>query len=155
MKKYIVKLSRKERTQLQTITKKGKHGSRVIKRAMTLLKSDAEKEDKEIAHHIGISIRTVQRIRKRYVDNGIEHALYDAPRPGTPPRLNEKQEAILVATACSDPPQGHTYWTIELLREKLINDNVVRSVSVGTIHARLSERGIKPWREKNVVYSEG
>ena len=128
---------------------------RVIKRAMILLKGDAGDADDDIAQAVKVSSRTVQRVRERYAEDGIERALYDAPRPGGTPRLDEKQEATLVAIACSAPPEGHTHWTIELLRAKLIDDSVVPSVSVGTIYARLAERGIKPWREKNVVHSQG
>ena len=152
MKQYIIELSRSERASIQSIIKKGKHYARTIIRARVLLASDAGKTDAVIAAREGISTRTAQRIRERYHDGGLDRALYDAPRPGTPPVLDTKQEAYLVALACSDAPEGHTHWTIELLRERFRKDRK-KTVSVGTIHARLTTRGIKPWREKNVVHS--
>jgi len=151
MKKYIIKLSESERGQLQSITRKGKHGARVITRARVLLKSDAGMNDDAVARLVEASAKTVQRVRERYCEGGIMRALHDAPRPGAPRVLDDEQEAYLVATACSDPPEGHRHWTIELLREKLMADHIVDSLAVGTIHARLTQRGIKPWREKNVV----
>ena len=154
MKKYIIKLSDKERERLRTVIRKGKYGARVIRRARVLLASDAGASDATIAAAEQVVSSTVQRIRERYHDDGLDRALFDAPRPGTPRALDDEQEARLVAIACSDPPEGRIRWTIELLREKLMRDQVVDSVSVGTIHARLTQRGIKPWREKNVVYSQ-
>lgn len=151
MKKYIIKLSSEERGQLNTITKKGRHNAQVIKRARVLFESDTGDTDAVIANQERASTRTVQRIRKRYHEGGLGRALYDAPRPGTPPVLNDRQEAHLIAIACSNPPEGHTHWTMELLRERMINNKIVDRVSVGTIHARLTEQGVKPWREKNVV----
>lgn len=152
MKQYIIELSPPERVTLASLLTKGKHRARVIMRARILLESDAGKTDGAIAAHEGTSTRTVQRIRERYHNGGLDRALYDAPRSGTPPVLDPKQEAHLVALACSDPPDGHRHWTIELLRDRLRADKIVHTISVGTIHARLTERGIKPWREKNVVH---
>lgn len=150
MKKYIIKLSDSERKRLQMITRKGSHGARVIRRARILLASNAGVADAIIAAAVEVAVSTVQRIRERYHDNGLDRALHDAPRPGTPRVLSDKQEAYLVALACSDAPQGRIHWTIELLRERMIADGVTDRVAVGTIHARLTERNIKPWREKNV-----
>lgn len=153
MKKYIVKLSGKERIQLQNITRKGKHGARVIKRARILLKSDTGHNDSHIAKEVEVSTRTVQRVRERYDEYGLERALYDAPRPGQPAILDDKSEARLIAIACSDPPKGYIRWTLELLRERLVQDNVVNHISTVAIWNHLAHRGIKPWREKNVGYS--
>jgi transposase len=154
MKKYSIHLSPKQCTELYAIMDRGKHLAKTIKRAAILLRSSEGHTDEEIALIVSTTIRTVQRIREKFCEGGIEKALYDAPRSGAPQRLNNAQEAYLVATACSDPPPGYAHWTIELLRKKLISDNKVPSVSVGTIHARLTERKIKPWLEKNVVYSQ-
>ena len=154
MKKYIIKLSARERKQLEEITRKGKHGARTIKQARVLLGADGGLDDDRIAQDVNLSSRTIQRIRERYGSGGLERAVYDAPRPGTPRALSDKAEAHLVAIACTDPPEGHTHWTVELLRERMISDGTVDSVAVGTIHARLTERGIKPWLEKNVVRAE-
>ena len=151
--KHIITLSNREEQQLHNITQKGKHNVREIKRAHVLLKSFAGMKDEDIAYDVDTSARTVERIRARYVKGGIDRALYDAPRSGQPPKLNEKAEAHLVAIACSDPPKGRDRWTLELLRKQLIRDGKVKDISTVALWRRLKERGIKPWREKNVVYS--
>ena len=152
MKKYIIKLSVSERERLHAITRKGNHGARVIKRARILLESNAGVPDGTIAAAEQVAESTVQRIRERCHDHGLDRALFDAPRSGTPRALDDEQEAHLVAIACSHPPEGYTHWTIELLRKRMITDKVTDRVAAGTIHARLTQRGIKPWREKNVVH---
>lgn len=155
MKQHTIQLSAREQKTLRALIKRGTVNARVMKRAQVLLQSHAGKTDEAIAKDIDATIRTVERIRKRYVKKGLKTTLYDAPRPGAEPVFDEKQEARLVAIACSTPPEEATRWTIELLRDRLLKDRVVQSVSVGTIHARLTERGIKPWLKKNVVHSEG
>ena len=155
MKEHTIQLSARERKQLRALTRRGSENARVIKRAQVLLKSHAGKTDQKIAEEVDVTVRTVERIRKRYRSGGVDRALHDAPRPGATPVLDPKQEAYLVALACSDPPKGRKHWTLELLQKRLVRDGTVRSISYGTIYLRLRERGLKPWREKNVVHSEG
>jgi transposase len=111
--------------------------------------------DGEIAAQVGCDLRTVARIRKRYATEGLDRALKDAPRSGQPPKITERIETRLVAIACSTPPEGATRWTLTLLQERLIADKLLTSISLNAIHEHLRERGIKPWREKNVVHSDG
>ena len=152
--KHIITLSNREEQQLHNITRKGKHNVREIKRAHVLLKSAAGMKDADIAEDVGTTIRTVERIRSRYDGGGVNRALYDAPRSGQPSKLAGKAEAHLVAIACSDPPKGSDHWTLELLQERMIKDRKVETISTVTLWKRLKNRGIKPWREKNVVYTE-
>lgn len=154
MKKYIIKLSRKERGLVQDITSKGNHNARVIKRATVLLKSHAGETDTRIAMSCLVTSRTVQRVRLRYTQGGLKRALYDAPRPGQIPKLDAKAEAKLVAIACSPAPQGYDHWTLELLQKKLLKDKVVSSISTVAVWYHLKRRDIKPWREKNVGYPQ-
>ena len=151
--KHIITLSTQEKNQLKEITRKGKHSARVIKRAQALLKSENGLTDGEIATQINVALSTVERIRYRFFKGGIERALYDAPRPGQPEKLDPKAEAYLIATACSDPPQGRTRWTLELLQKQIIKDKKVETISTVAIWNHLRNRGIKPWLEKNVVHS--
>ena len=151
--KYIITLSTQEKNRLKEITQKGKHSARAIKRARVLLKSESGLADREIADQIDSAISTVERIRYRFFKGGIEKALYDAPRSGQPEKLSAKVEAHLIAVACSDPPQGRTRWTLELLRKQIIKDKKVKTISTVAIWKHLRNRGIKPWLEKNVVYS--
>ena len=112
-------------------------------------------KDEDIAADVSLTVRTIERIRQRFTakDGGLERALHDLPRSGQPPVLDDVKEAKLVAIACSDAPEGYDRWTLSLLREKLIGDKVVNWISLDTIHRQLTDRGIKPWREKNVVRS--
>ena len=151
--KYTIQLSLQDQKQLQDITRKGKHNARVITRARILLLSHQGKSDTSISAQLETSKSSVHRVRKRYVNGGLKRALYDAPRCGQPPKLYTKAEAKLVAIACSDPPEGSAQWTLELLQKRLIKDKTVSSISTVAIWYHLKERGIKPWREKNVVHS--
>lgn len=152
--KHIIALSSQEEQQLHTIIRKGNHKARAIKRAHVLLKSHQGLKDEEIANRVEVHRTTVERIRARYAQGGIDRALYDAPRSGQPSKLNVQAEAHLVAIACSDPPKGRDRWTLELLRKQMIRDGKVDNISTVALWERLNERGIKPWREKNVVYSK-
>ena len=118
------------------------------------MKSAAGMKDVDIAQDVGTTARTVERIRARYAEGGIGRALCDAPRSGQPTKLDEQAEAHLVALACSDPPEGSDHWTLELLQKKMIEDKKVKEISTVTLWKRLTSRGIKPWREKNLVHSE-
>ena len=153
--KCVITLSNQEINQLEEITRKGSHSARVIKRAQVLLSSEQGLTDEEIADQMEIAISTAERIRYRFTEGGIERALYDAPRSGQPGKLDSKVEAHLVAIACSDPPEGRSRWTLELLRKKLIKDKKVKTISTVAIWEHLTNRGIKPWLEKNVVHSAG
>lgn len=155
MKQHTIQLSARERKTLRALSRRGSVNARVMKRAQMLLQSHRGLTDEAIAKVVDVSVSTVERTRKTYCAEDLQAALYDASRPGAEPVFDEKREAHLVAIACSTPPEEATRWTIELLRDRLIKDGVVDTVSVGTIHARLTERGIKPWLKKNVVHSEG
>ena len=152
--KHIITLSSRQKHHLQDITKKGKRNAHVITRTRVLLKSADGWKDTDIAEYAGVSVRTIENIRARYAQGGIDRALYDAPRPGQPPKLDQKGEAHLVAIACSDPPKGRDRWTLELLQKQMIQDKKVSNISTVALWRRLTKRGIKPWREKNVVYSQ-
>jgi transposase len=151
--KHIVKLSVSQKKQLNAIISKGKHKARDIKRAQVLLKSNQGMKDENIVAVVGLSLRTVGRVRQRFTEKGggLGRAVYDLPRTGQPAKLDDAKEAKLVAIACSDAPEGRERWTLSLLRDKLVGDKVVLKISLDTIHRQLTKRGIKPWREKNVV----
>jgi transposase len=154
--KHIIKLSVQQKRQLQEIINKGKHKSRDIKRAQILLKSNQGIKDKDIAVLVGTSERTVERVRQRFTEEGggLKKAIYELPRSGQPLKLDDAKEAKLVAIACSNPPEGASVWTLELLQRQLIKDRVIKGIGTATIWRSLKGRGIKPWLEKNVVHSQ-
>lgn len=150
--KHTIQLSRAELVRLQGITKRGEHNARVITRARILVLSHKGGGKDGLAARLGINRTTVQAVRDRYREQGLDRALYDAPRPGQPKKITDLAEAHLVALATSQPPEGEERWTLELLRKRMVADNKApREISTVALWKRLDQRGIKPWREKNVV----
>jgi transposase len=119
-KDHIIELSEIDR--LEAIVRSGQHKARTIRRAQTLLWSDAGKTDGEIAEWHGITPLTVAKTRQRWVDH---RSLEDKPRPGREKKLDGKQEAFVVALACSDAPDGRESWTMQMLADKLLELQVV------------------------------
>ena len=137
---YTVNLREKERTYLLSLFKGGKHQSRKLNRARILLLADEGKNDETIAEVLHISIATVGRTRKKFMEKGLEFALNERPRPGAERKLQGKQEAFLVALACSKPPSGRKIWTMQMLADKLVQLEVVDSVSDETVRRTLKKR---------------
>src|SRR5262249_20385708 len=104
--RYRVELSQAEHGELEALLSGGKHWARKLKRAQILLAADAGASDEEIARMIGVGGSTVYRTKRRFVLGNLEAALSEEPRPGAARKLNGKEEALLVATACSKPPAG-------------------------------------------------
>lgn len=138
-KKYIVTLSDDERAQLLALTKKGQVRARKLTRAHILLQADAQASDDSIAAALHIATATVERTRKRFVEEGLEAALHDRPRPGGHRKLDGKQEALLIALACSTPPEPRQCWTMQLLAGKLVELQVVDSISDETVRRTLKK----------------
>ena len=86
-----------------------------------------------------VGLRTVERTRQRFVEGGLDRALTEQPRPGVPPKLDGKQAAMLVALACSDAPGGRESWTMQLLADKLVELNVVDTISDETVRRTLKK----------------
>ena len=145
--RYRVELSQTEREQLKGLLSGGKHAARKLKRAQILLAADAGAGDDEIAISVGTSGSTVYRTKQHFVLGNLEAALNEAPRPGADRKLAGKQEALLVATACSKPPQGRARWTLELLAGEMVRLTEHDSVSRETVRRRLAENDLKPWRK--------
>lgn len=139
MKKYVVDLSKDEKQRLEELTTRGKSGARKIRRARILLLADEGYIDKEIARALGAAVTTVERVRKRFVEEGLEDALSERPRPGAARKLDGHQEAYLVALACSDPPKGKKRWSMQLLADKLVELEVI----VGEISDETVRRTLK------------
>jgi transposase len=145
--RYRVELSQTERVELTALLSGGKHAARKLKRAQILLAADAGASDDEIATNVGIGGSTVYRTKQRFVLGNLEAALSEEPRPGARRKLSGKEEALLVATACSKPPQGRARWTLELLAGELVRRTEHDGVSRETVRRRLAENHLKPWRK--------
>jgi transposase len=136
--KYIVNLSAEERTDLQDLIRKGKGAARRATRAHILLHADEGAADEVIAQALHVGVSTVHRTRQRCVEEGLEAALRERPRPGARRKLDGKQEAYLVALACSDPPPGHAGWTMQLLADRVVSLEMVPSLSDETVRRLLA-----------------
>ena len=145
--RYRVELSQTERAELTAILSGGRHAARRLKRAQILLAADAGTSDEEIARSVGVGGSTVYRTKRRFVLGNLKAALSEEPRPGAERKLSDKEEALLVATACSSPPAGRARWTLELLADALVRLTAHESVSRETVRRRLAENDLKPWRK--------
>lgn len=135
--KYIFNLTAEERGDLEQITNKGQAPARKIKRAQILLHADEGKTDKAVALALHVAEATVYRTRRKCVEQGLEAALKDSPRPGKARKLYGKQEAFLVALACSKPPEGRQSWTMQMLADQMVVLGVVDSISDETVRRTL------------------
>jgi transposase len=133
LKKYVVDLTADERAGLEALTGKGSGKARRLKHALILLAAADGDIDNEIASKLRVHANTVQRVRQRFVEEGLEPALNEKPRPGKTPLLDGHQEAHLIALACSSPPEGRVQWTMQLLANKLVDLGVVESISDETV----------------------
>ncbi len=114
-----MELSEKDREFLRGFIGKGTRKAREITRANILLLADQSMSPNRITESLPVSRGTVYSVRKRYVERGMKAALHDDPRPGAAPKYTPKQEAEVVALACTDPPKGRDRWSIRLLVEEL------------------------------------
>jgi transposase len=151
-KKYIVNLTEDERVTLERLTKTGKRAARTIARAQILLHADAGMSDATIAAALRVGTATVERVRKRFVLEGVDSALTERPRPGTKPLLDAHAEAVLVAWTCSTPPDHRKRWTMQLLADKLVEVGEVSSVSDETVRRALKKTSSSPGKSKNGAF---
>jgi transposase len=144
MEKHAINLTSKERDKLVAIVSKGRNKASYIQRAQILLKSDEGKTDSEISQWLYVSEQTIRRVRLRFCEDGLDTALEDKAHPKREGALNERQQAYLVALACSNPPSGRERWTVELLTAQLLADGVVRTVSPETVRLVLEKTNSSP-----------
>ena len=153
-KKYIVDLTEVEQKLLKKLTTTGKHAAYKINHARILLKADVNQpdrgwSDRAISKALNISTSTIERVRQRFVESGIDAALsYRQGRGRKQRRLDGEQEAYLLAVACSEAPQGRERWTLRMLADKMVELNHVESVSHETVRQTLKKNEIKPWQKK-------
>ena len=154
-KKYVVRLEADERRQLDEFCSKGRRLAQLIRRARVLLLADVSDQgpglvDERIAEAAGVSVRSIEMLRRRFVEEGLEACLRrKEPRHLSLRRkLDGEKEAQLVAISCSAPPAGRTRWTLRLLADRLVQLHVVDSVSYETVRRTLKKNDLKPWRRK-------
>ena len=145
--RYRVELSQAERDELTALLSGGQHAARKLKRAQILLAADVGVSDEDIAISVTVGGSTVYRTKRRFVEGNLAAALSEEPRPGATRKLTGKEEALLVATACSTPPEGRARWTLELLAGAMVKLTGHDGLSRETVRRRLAENELKPWRK--------
>jgi len=145
--RYRIELSQAERDELRALLSGGNHPVRKLKRAQILLAADAGSTDEAIAASVTVGGSTVYRTKRRFVEISLAAALTEEPRPGAARKLSGKEEALLVATACSKPPPGCARWTLELLAGEFVKLTEHEELSRETVRRRLAENHLKPWRK--------
>lgn len=143
--KYVVRLAKEERDELEALVKRGKVAADRRRRAHILLKADAGElgsglTDQEVANALDVGVATVHRVRQAYVEEGLQDALSRTPTVGNRPRkLDGEAEARLVAVACSPAPEGRDRWTLELLADKLVELKVVDTIGKECVRRTLKK----------------
>jgi transposase len=148
-----VHLTRAERRRLATLTSTGETSARVLKRARILVLLADGWAPSDVPEAAGCGEATVRRTRQRFNEGGLEAALYDRPRPGREPALDDRTQARIVAMVCGPPPDGRARWTVRLVAREAVSRGLVEDVGRETIRIALRDHDLKPWREKNVVRS--
>jgi transposase len=140
-KRYRVTLTDEERRRLEALTRKGTASVRMVRRAQTLLLAADEERDEDIATALRIGVSTVERTRKRCVEEGVEASLRERPRPGARPKLGPKERAYVVALACTKPPEGRRRWSMQLLADRLVELEMVPDITDEAIRLLLKRAG--------------
>ena len=147
--RYVVRLERGERDQLERLIRGGKSPARKVARARILLKADT---GMRIVEALDTSAGTVCRTKRRYLEGGLKRALEEDPRPGHPTKLDERREAHLIALACSEAPPGHDHWTLRLLANKVVELGLAPSMSHEGIRKRLKKTVSSRGRRRSGVF---
>lgn len=146
-----VKLKARDRARLKEIRSRGRESVRVLKRARVLELMDQGRSAEEAAGSVGVVPLTVRKIAKRYKEGGLKRAVEEPSRPGREPAIKGREEPELVAMLCGPSPEGYARWSIRLASEEAGKRGICKA-GREAIRVFMTERSIKPWREKNVVH---
>jgi transposase len=146
-----VRLKKPDREKLDDVLGGGVQPVRTVLRALALSHLHEGRTVSEVASIVRLTPKAVREIGRRYEVDGLEHALYDNPRPGASPILEQGQRQRIIAMVCGDPPEGRARWTVRLVVEEAVKRKLVPRVGRETIRLLLVHDDLKPWREKNVV----
>jgi transposase len=138
-KAAFVRLTAEQRSELTERLEREALNGRRRRHFEILLLADAGRTDQQIAVATGAGRATVERVRTRFAREGLDAALNDKPRSGAPAKFDGKQEAVIIALACSDAPEGRTCWTAELLANRAVELGVVESISESTVRRILKK----------------
>jgi transposase len=150
-KRLEVKLPKPDERSLVQLLRSGVQQVRVVLRSLALLQLSGGDSAPVIARRLRLTPKTVRDIGKRYLEGGVDRALYERPRQGAKPILSPTERQRIIAMACSDAPEGRARWTVRLIAEQAIKRKLVPKVGRETIRILLESHDLKPWRENNAV----
>ena len=137
---------------LERLVHRGVQPVRVVVRALALLALHRGDSSPAVAAAMRLSPQAVRNIAQRYRADGLDHALYERPRPGAAEVLGAAEKQRIIAMVCADPPPGAARWTVRLITEQAVKRKLTAQVGRETIRVLLQSHDLKPWREKNVVH---
>lgn len=148
-KRYIIALNDEERQTLETFIRTGRHGARQINHARILLKADINQphggyRDTQIQEALDVSVRTIERVRKRFVEEGLDSSINHRPGAGRKRTITGEDEAHLIALRCRKPPLGHARWTLRLLADQIVELGYIEQISHETVRQTLKKRNSNP-----------
>ena len=143
-KRYTIQLTTEEREQLNRLVRGGKHAARIVTRARILIKIDEGWTVPQIAAALDVSEGTVYAVKRRYAAEGLDGVLHDRVQANRFRKLDDKAEAHLIALACSDAPEGHDHWTLQLLADRMVELGLVESLSYETVRLKLKKTSSGP-----------
>jgi len=146
-----VDVTAKDQKQLAKLLSGGVQQVRVVLRALALLHLAKGTSAPRIAGIVRLTPQAIRKIAHRYIQGGLESALFEKQRPGAAGVLDDSQRQRIIALVCSDPPEGRARWTVRLVAEEAVKRRLVPNVGRETIRILLLDHDLKPWREKNVV----
>jgi transposase len=144
VKRYRVTLAADERDRLEGLSRKRTASVRMVRRAQALLLAADGRTDEVIAEQLRMSVTTLERLRRRFVEEGLEASLRERPRPGARPKLGPKEQAFVVALACTKPPEGRHRWTMQLLADRAVELELVPDISDEAIRRLLKRTRSSP-----------
>lgn len=151
--KLTIILSKDDLNIVRSIITKGYNNARVITRARVLFQFNRGLSSPDVAEYCGVSPETARRIGWNYLNESLDFALFDKPRSGKKKTITEKDAASVIALACTDPPEGYARWTVRLLAKEMVNRKMIKAIGKESVRIILKSHALKPWREKNVVYT--
>src|SRR5881394_2923157 len=146
-----IEVKTKDQDELTSLLSGGVQQVRVVLRALALLQLAKGVSAPRISVIIPLTPQAIRKVGHRYLEGGLERALYERQRPGAAEVLDDNQKQRLIAMVCSSPPEGRARWTVRLVAEEAVKRKLVPRVGRETIRILLLSQDLKQWREKNVV----
>ena len=139
MRRIGIELDKSSRSELVNFVRKGERIAREVTRARILILANNGKHNDEIADILGVDCDTVLRVKKRYIEGGVDKAIHDDPRPGQPRKYSDSVIAEVIALACSSPPEGRKRWSVRLLAEELGKRESMKGINRETVRIILKK----------------